>query len=220
MWHGICSCDCSFQCNGHCLSAGLCKNCRHGLTCEPCDVARKVECTSSVTDEISFELLVINVKCTWGKESSAFERTAQTQTRDDWIDSNLREHHTHVAVENIAFFKNNCSLLNLNRATHNLSRDTYGVQFTNYRTWRHTGVHLLNNNLVRCNIAFFCGTACFGLLEFSEQFKRVEVCRRDQCWLDCTLEQFVQIRVVVSCTFPSDAHQSLLCDLDVHVGTK
>ncbi len=62
MWHGVCSSDCSFQCNGHGLSAGLCKNSWHGLACEPRDVASKVEGACGVADEIRFELLVIDIK--------------------------------------------------------------------------------------------------------------------------------------------------------------
>ena len=43
--------------------------------------------------------------------------------------------------------------LDLNGTLPDLCRDTYGVQFTDNRTWRHTGVHLVDNDVVWSDVS-------------------------------------------------------------------
>ncbi len=110
--------------------------------------------------------------------------------------------------------------MDLDRTTHDLSRDSDRVEVTNYWTWWHTGVHLLNNNLVRGDVAFFSGTASFSLLEFSEELERVQTRRGHECWLHGTFEQGFDVLCIIASLLPSKAHQLLLCDLNTHVGSK
>ena len=174
VWQRVRRSDRCFQCNSQRFSAGFGKKGRHGLRGEPRDVAGEVETASSHTDQVLFELLIVNVKSGRFKERPIFEGSAQAKARDHRVDSNLREHHTEFAFEHFTLFEDDGALLNLDATAHDLSRNAHGVQVSNNGAGWHTGVLLLNHDLVRRDVTRFGGTTSFGLLEFRKHLKRVE----------------------------------------------
>ena len=141
---------------------------------EPRDVASEVETTSSHTDQVLLELLIVNVEGGRLKERPIFEGSTKAEACDHRVDANLREHHTELAFEHFTLLEDDGALLNLDATAHDLSRNADGVQVSNNGTGGHASVLLLNHDLVRSDIARFGGPTSFGLLEFRKHLKRVE----------------------------------------------
>ena len=79
---------------------------------------------------------------------------------------------------------------------------------------------LLHHDLVGRNVTGFGSTPGFGLFELGEQLEGVEVRGRDQSGLDSGLVELLKVGKVEACTLPSDLHQALLRNLNLHVAAK